>query len=60
MLPPLSAKGVPHNDTDGFFNELFEYSGGANDFDSMDLAEVAAGNPEVVARMHATLLAMVL
>ena len=59
ILPVLHG-GVPTNGSQGFYNELFEYSTAQpNDFAAMDTAEIAAQNPGVVAKMHAVLIAMI-
>lgn len=59
ILPALDSAGVPSNGTDGFFNELFKYAPGPLvDYDSVELEELGAANPSVVAKMHATVLSL--
>jgi hypothetical protein len=49
------------NGTNGFYNELFRYAPPPlTDLDSLELSEVGAANPAVVAELHATLLTLIL
>ena len=51
----------PPNGTNGFYNELFRYAPPPlTDLDSLELSEVGAANPAVVAELHATLLTLIL
>ena len=69
ILPPCSGgagaavvvPAAPLNGTGGFYNELYQYAPPPlTDFDSLEVHEVGAANPAVVAEMHATLLTLIL
>jgi hypothetical protein len=48
---------VPANGTDGFFNELFQYEPlTTSDFNALEMKELAATRPDIVAQLHAKLL----
>jgi len=52
---------MPVNGLQGFFNELYKYKAGVatNYYDTLEVTELGAQLPAVVARLHSTLLGLI-